>query len=281
MFKICFACALILLHIKCFAVEGFKSLRDSPPEAVTSSFDSVFMVYFDEASYYVHGSAFLIRVEVNGETTQLDFLTGAHVLQNLCRESEVCSGLKLFQDARLNVVSGRETFVFGRPEINQVRVLKLSQNPDLALLRATIKTRQFSNPKPLAISSTCKLEIGEVLYGIGFPKTTERMTSSKVVIENQNQIIKRWSEGVFVGNLKQVSADSEYRYSLATSVDMLHGNSGGPLLNQSGKVMGVVSSGASLAENRYVYSGGESPGQLEAQSLAVPCGYLDSFLKTP
>ena len=104
---------------------------------------------------------------------------------------------------------------------------------DLALLKVEEPTPDF-----LTVISSTSLNIGDKVFTIGFPVPSLLGQNSK------------YSEGV-VSSLTGISGISSL---LQVSVPIQPGNSGGPVLNKDGMVVGIITSSAAI-ENFYNLTG--------------------------
>jgi S1-C subfamily serine protease len=115
-----------------------------------------------------------------------------------------------------------------RPQVNRVgepavtaRVVTTDPTNDLALLQANIKGHTDLVPKP---SFRRAARVGETVFAFGFPLTGLLATS-----------------GNFTNGIITASAGlGDDIRSLQISAPIQPGNSGGPLLDQSGNVLGIV-----------------------------------------
>jgi S1-C subfamily serine protease len=269
-----------LVSILAQAREGFESDTRSLPAPIAKAWKSTFLVFLNEPKIYRTGTAFLVKKEKLGNSTALYFLTNRHVFAGYCAKAGVCREAKLAGNANfIHQSDGLHLQTMEGPIFNNVEVLALSQNPDLALLRVMIWSNTPSIPEPLTISSTCNLSLGEPLFSMGFSDTFYRTYSKRVAIPDQNSIYKRWSIGLFTGYLNSDSNnDEKTNHWASSSVDTLSGGSGGPLLNEAGEVVGVVKNSASRSQNQYRYGGSENPKYLNWQTNAVRCEYLLPFV---
>lgn len=107
-------------------------------------------------------------------------------------------------------------------EYNVVEVVARSSNPDLALLRIDGKGT------PLTLNTQCA-DVGESIYSIGAPMG----------------IFPTMSSGMITNNSYEENGVSFY----LSNIGVLSGNSGGPIFDASGEVIGVVQGGISDGVN--------------------------------
>jgi S1-C subfamily serine protease len=134
-----------------------------------------------------------------------------------------------FEDAQYNVLTndGKEYAVekIYRDPLNDLAILKISAN----------------NLLPLPLGDSSKLELGQTTIAIGTPLGEFRNTVTTGVISGLGRGITAGSpfEG-FVEKLDNV---------IQTDASISPGNSGGPLLNSNGEVIGVNTAVSSSGEN--------------------------------
>jgi S1-C subfamily serine protease len=114
----------------------------------------------------------------------------------------------------------------GREPMRAV-VVKKSPTTDLAVLRVAAPLRAY-----LALSDQAGPQLGARVFTVGFPASDILGSDAK------------YTEGVING-LSGPGGDGSY---LQTSVQVHPGNSGGPLLDEKGDVIGIIIATASLSE---------------------------------
>src|SRR6201999_4102807 len=95
---------------------------------------------------------------------------------------------------------------------------------DLALLKVSAPT---SEPDPLTLGASSKMEVGDPVVAIGNPFGLDRTVTSGIVSALQRQI--QAPNGFSIDNVIQ------------TDAAINPGNSGGPLINDAGEVIGINS----------------------------------------
>ncbi len=268
-----------ILSLQAIALEGFQTRLAAAPSILSKAWYSSFLVFLDEPLTTSIGTAVLFKAIIGQDETQLYFITNKHVLHGNCQSIGVCSILRLYRDAQINVRNSQMSFVSGTRELTRVEVLKQSANPDLALLKVSLKNKLAVEFHPIQMPKDCKLKVGEPLFSIGFPDASMRTYKDSVAIEYPNQIVKRWSQGLYVGGFeRQTKGLGESRF-IGVSSDSLSGSSGGPILNLQGELVGIVKASAGNKENEYRYLGDERPGNLDWHSLAIPCAEINEFIR--
>ncbi len=130
---------------------------------------------------------------------------------------------------------------FAKKVHRKVRIVALSGHMDLALLK--VEEDLGIEVPQLFLGDSRRLEEGDPVFTIGNPLGLERSTS----------------EGI----ISRVSRNIGGRLYLQTTADISPGNSGGPLFNESGEVVGVTSRGHIL---------------LGGLGFAIPSRYVKEFL---
>ena len=156
-----------------------------------------------------HGSGFAV--------TSNTIVTNAHVVRDALADDTLRIGI---------VPSDGADAVYGR-------VLNVSPRNDLALIRLTDDLRL----PPLALAGGQRVDSGES-YAVGYPMNVDRAQGLELsdVFESQPPVKSR---GFLAGSRPSRSFDT-----LLHTAPIARGNSGGPLLDGCGRVLGVNSFGA-------------------------------------
>ena len=128
-------------------------------------------------------------------------------------------------------------------------VAAVDPTDDLAVLRIDMKGLAAIRPLPLGDSSSVR--VGDPILAIGDPFGADRTLSSGIVSALQHEVPT--ADGQTIDNVIQTDQPFDA------------GNSGGPLLNGSGQVVGVNSQVA-------------TPGPVQKLSFAIPIDTADSVL---
>jgi hypothetical protein len=121
-------------------------------------------------------------------------------------------------------------------------VVNNNKHSDLALIKL------INNPigvKPLSLANASSLKIGQDVHAIGHPGNGSQWTYTKGYI---GQILKNheWSYDDGIDRKAQIVIQSQ--------TPIMGGNSGGPLMNDAGEVIGVNSYGSDYAGANYAVS---------------------------
>ena len=187
--------------------------------------------------YYATGSAF--GVGKAGEPTDV-FVTNTHVVQDLYYtesgatvDAPAVSVWILKNDMAWNPVTGLDT-----SQAIPCTVLYASSGmyPDYAVLRAG-EAPEGRVALPL-LADDADVAVGDSVYALGYPgssdETEEGNYGSSLVADVEDVtvtsgVVSRFSEGSSLGNTRLIQHDAQIN----------HGNSGGPLIDESGAVIGI------------------------------------------
>lgn len=187
--------------------------------------------------YYATGSAF--GVGKAGEPTDV-FVTNTHVVQDVYYtesgatvDAPAVSVWILKNDMAWNPVTGLDT-----SQAIPCTVLYASSGmyPDYAVLRAG-EAPEGRVALPL-LADDADVAVGDSVYALGYPgssdETEEGNYGSSLVADVEDVtvtsgVVSRFSEGSSLGNTRLIQHDAQIN----------HGNSGGPLIDESGAVIGI------------------------------------------
>ena len=187
--------------------------------------------------YYATGSAF--GVGKAGESTDI-FVTNTHVVQDVFYtesgatvDAPAVSVWILKNDMAWNPVTGLDT-----SQAIPCTVLYASSGmyPDYAVLRAG-EAPEGRVALPL-LADDADVAVGDSVYALGYPgssdETEEGSYGSSLVADVDDVtvtsgVVSRFSEGSSLGNTRLIQHDAQIN----------HGNSGGPLIDESGAVIGI------------------------------------------
>ncbi|NRA38870.1 MAG: trypsin-like peptidase domain-containing protein [Planctomycetes bacterium] len=169
------------------------------------------------------GSGFII-------SEQGHVITNYHVVE---QETELTITLFVQQDNALV-----------KREVKAVKILALHPLRDIALLQIDTEKLKGIQLRPVVISDTASIKVGDMVFAIGNPLGLER-TVTKGIVSSVTRTL---------GHLRFIQTDAAIN----------PGNSGGPLFNNRGEVIGIACAG-------YVFFGG--------LAFGIPGNELIDFLK--
>lgn len=122
-------------------------------------------------------------------------------------------------------------------------VLKTSSGyPDYAIIRATTDIEGF---KALPLLSSKEVEDGTTVYALGYPGEIDDISTTSYGI---NDITS--TNGMISQHMQFTLADDTW--VLLHTAQIAHGNSGGPLIDENGAVVGINTYGTSIDSDRYM-----------------------------
>lgn len=185
----------------------------------------IITVIIAEGEYKMyHGSGFLISED--GQVA-----TAAHVVYDYDTETY----------ARFIILSNDKKDYF------KADILKLDLKHDIAVLQIkqelrmnkltpkniSIQSQQESKRKfsYLSLTSSKNLKVGDKVYSIGYPTVYYSILSEGIITTNESQLVPNRD------------TNANYEDVLACSMFTQHGNSGSPVLDTRGRVLGVLTMG--------------------------------------
>jgi len=218
-------------------VEGFNNSKAGLPSALKPMWENSLMILGTSSEGAGIGSGFLVRIKAVNNGYLGYVLTNNHVIDGFCNLStRDCENLFVLHDIGLNAVTG-ESFKTGSNvlKVKGAKLIKNNVTPDLALLEVALDDAAISFLKVAQVQLDNNYLVGKNAFAIGYPATYRRTSATQKPIENQNYIIKRWSEGT----VEQVGSTQDFGDLVIHGADILPGNSGSALYNEMGTVIGV------------------------------------------
>ncbi len=157
-----------------------------------------------------------------------------------------------------HVVNGGDKFVIVTSTDEEVEgtVLGSDEYLDLAVIKIAKKNYMTS----VTIADSSKVKLGDTVFTIGAPVGYEyRGTVTNGIISGLNRLVEV--------SIKNNNSDDWVMEVIQTNAAVNPGNSGGPLFNSSGEVIGVIS--MKLVQN-----------SIEGMGFAIPIDYAMSHVKT-
>jgi S1-C subfamily serine protease len=175
---------------------------------------SINQVYRAAAPGVVHITATSQSSDVFGDTQQQQSIGSGFVID---KAGHIVTNYHVVQGAKTVQVS------FSNHESMTARTVGSDPATDIAVLKVSAPSRAL---RPLTLGSSSKVEVGDQVIAIGNPLGYDRSVTSGIVSAVQRSITAP----------NQVSTIG---HVIQTDAALNHGNSGGPLLNADGNVIGV------------------------------------------
>src|SRR6185295_9403706 len=148
-------------------------------------------------------------------------------------------------ETNYHVVRGASTIQvsFSNNERFKAKVVGVDPSTDIAVLQVKVKSRAL---KPLPLGNSDFVRVGDQVIAIGNPFGLDRSVTAGIVSAVQRRI--------------EAPNQLSISHVIQTDAALNHGNSGGPLLNAQGQVIGV---------NAQIETGGQSQGNVGI-GFAIP-----------
>jgi hypothetical protein len=137
-----------------------------------------------------------------------------------------------------HVIAGSTKVLFFFSPDEQAIATVVASDPALDLALLKLDKLDAAGHPPLAIYDGPRVEDGDEVYAIGFPGTDQLVPDDQVK-SLKGLITAKGEASARDGKVTRVTTDPTGREVVQTSAEITHGNSGGPLVNACGAVVGV------------------------------------------
>jgi len=210
---VCIAMALLLF------IPYLSMAKEGVPQIALDARASVFRVLCEDGEYIYSGSSFVVAADEGG--TYL--ATNYHV---------VADGEK----------NGIAVVLRDGTEL-PAEIVEYSRDYDLCILKTA---KAIDNAKPLTLENADEISAGAAVYALGFPGAADYLTDDYAYAVDEITI----TDGI-ISAVKHVTADGIEMTLLQMNAAINAGSSGGPLVNEAGRVVGINALGIRDASDIY------------------------------
>lgn len=107
---------------------------------------------------------------------------------------------------------------------------------DIAIVKVSDPAYDLSKVEVLQLNKALNLNVGEKVYVIGYPADAQ----NTLLVASSSQVVSTFTAGSLSAVKKNITGTFSY---LQIDASAAHGNSGGPVLDRDGKVVGILTYG--------------------------------------
>jgi hypothetical protein len=203
--KTAFFVAVFLLAILCCDT---ALTADSIPREVLNTRESVYRVQGQDRRYIYLSTAFVIDNTANGTI----LATNYHVAENTNEE-----------DNEIILHDGTRA---------HFEIIDYDEDHDTCLIKTD---EPIENAKPVTLADEEHIEVGQIVYAVGFPGIADYFADFHVYDYLDTSV----TEGIISAIKRTTLNENKRTMVIQTSAALNAGNSGGPLLNGDGEVVGI------------------------------------------
>lgn len=182
---------------------------------------------YDYGSAYSTGTGFAIGEQ--GEPVSY-IVTNAHVVLDDTADAIHAGFLENISASSLKATEVKVYFSYGANDFMRAQIYMVNEEKDLCILKLPEPTDKRT---PLVLCKSADADMDDDYAALGFPGDSDRYMDSTALAFDQNDIT------VTRGAISRKSTDVEGKEVYLIDVDIRPGNSGGPLVNSKGEVVGV------------------------------------------